>query len=708
MAPGHRDSAQPAPAVAGTQPLPPPRTRGLGAAAGAGRIVPAGPDLEGAGAPLRVAIDAVMPEIDDGRYRAKRTTGEALEVTAHIFADGHDLIAADLLFRPSGHEDWQSVRMTELGNDEWAGLFVPKQLGVYEYTVEAWVDRFASWRADLEKRVEAGRDVDSELREGAHLVQQAADRANGDAHVALRTSAIWLADEGLPQDRRVAVATEPDLLELMDRHRDRSRVSRYRHVLELWVDRERARFGAWYEMFPRSQTADPARGASLREAAAGLPRVAAMGFDVLYLPPVHPIGHTGRKGPNNQLQGGRGDPGSPWAIGSEEGGHTAVHPELGTIEDFEWFIGQARELGLEVALDLAYQCSPDHPWVREHPQWFRHRPDGTIKYAENPPKQYQDIYPLDFETEDWRALWEELRRVACFWIDHGVRIFRVDNPHTKPFAFWEWLIAIVHAEYPDVIFLAEAFTRPKRLQGLAKLGFTQSYGYFTWRNTKYELTEYLTQLTTQPVSDYLRSNLFANTPDILHEYLQQGGRPAFLVRVALAATLGPSYGIYSGFELAEHVPAHEGSEEYLDSEKYQLRPRDWEAPGHITNAITRLNEARRAYPALQHNHRLWFLPIENDQVLAFVKADPAGGAHVLVVVNLDVRAPQGGWVGLPLAELGFAHDEPFTAHELLSGQRFAWQGEWAFVHLDPREQPAQVFAFERGVPEQAGGIGIRP
>jgi len=669
--------------------------------------------------PPRVVIDAVRPEVDSGRYPAKTTVGERFRVTAHAYADGHDLLQVELQYRPSGDEEWRRTLMTAEGNDEWSGEFRADDIGAHEYTVIGWIDHFASWLADLEKRVEAGWDITPELQEGAALLRTAGERAEDhNQRVALRGAAAWLEDSDLSLEQRLEVARDPEIHAAATAARDRSVDTAYWRALPLWVDREKARFSTWYEMFPRSATPDPGRSATLREAAERLPDLEAMGFDVVYLPPIHPIGTTDRKGANNTLNPQPGEPGSPWAIGSSEGGHMAVHPDLGTIDDFKWFLRRANGHGLEVALDLAFQCSPDHPWVTEHPEWFRHRPDGSIRFAENPPKQYQDIYPINFETPDWKALWSELLRVTLFWVERGVKIFRVDNPHTKPFPFWEWLIRSVHANYPDVIFLAEAFTRPKRMAGLAKLGFSQSYSYFTWRNTKQELTEYLGELTRPPLSDVMRANFFANTPDILHEYLQQGGRAAFLTRLALAATLGPSYGIYSGYELIERTPVAEGSEEYLDSEKFQLRPRDWDAPGNIKAEITRLNELRRQYPALQHNHELWFLPIQNDQVIAYIKSDPTsvdsdggGGAagqrpsgHILTVVSLDPSGPQSGWVGVPLDALGLRDASAYAVRELLTDQRYTWTGEWNSISLTP-EQPAQVFAFEGPLSdEDPGGI----
>ncbi len=650
--------------------------------------------------PPRVVVAQLLPEVDGGRYPAKRAEGERITVTAHLVCDSHDLVSAVLLHRtapPVGEPgEWVESPMEPTENDEYVGSFLTGEPGRYEYTVEAWVDRLGTWREDLEKRVAAGWDVSSELLEGAELLRTRTRPSSAEDGDALARAADRIQDAEIPVDERAAFALEESFGELLSRSADRLGASRYHRELRLTVDETKARFSAWYEMFPRSAGTDPQRGATLREAAARLTDIAAMGFDVLYLPPVHPIGHTARKGPNNALHAGPEDPGSPWAIGSEEGGHTAVHPDLGTIADFDWFVAEAAKHGLDVALDIAFQCSPDHPWVREHPDWFRHRPDGTIKYAENPPKQYQDVYPLDFECADWENLWAALRDVFTFWLDHGVRIFRVDNPHTKPFPFWEWVIDEITRERPDAIFLAEAFTRPKRMATLAKMGFNQSYSYFTWRNTKQELTEYFTELSQPPVSDYMRANLFANTPDILHEYLQVGGRPAFLVRLVLAATLGPAYGIYSGYELIEHE-AHPGTEEYVDSDKYQVKVRNWEAPGNIKPAISTLNRLRRELPALQYNHDLWFLPLENEELFAYMKSDPAGGGHVLVVVNLDVRYPQSGWVGLPMGELGLNEQEPYVVHDVLNGQRHLWRGSWNFVRIDPADAstvPAHVIVIE--------------
>ncbi|MGE3856603.1 MAG: alpha-1,4-glucan--maltose-1-phosphate maltosyltransferase [Dehalococcoidia bacterium] len=643
--------------------------------------------------PPRVLVDAVMPTVDGGRRPAKCTVGDLFTVHAHLVADGHDLVTGMLMIRPDEGGDWVETPLESLGNDEYRARVIANEVGRYRYVVEAWIDAYRSWAADLERRVLAGWDVTSELPHGAQLAAEAAGRASWPDGGRLHHLAERLGDDAVPAIERASTALEADHVDLVSRYPDRTSAARGEGDLPLVVDPERARFGAWYEMFPRSAGNDPSRSATFREAAARLPDIAAMGFDVLYLPPVHPIGSTKRKGRNNALEAAPGDPGSPWAIGSDAGGHTAVHPDLGTIDDFDWFVREAEAHGLAVALDIAFQCSPDHPWVREHPEWFRHRPDGSIKYAENPPKRYEDVYPLDFDTPDWRALWTALLEVFRFWMAHGVTIFRVDNPHTKPFPFWEWLIAEVKRERPEAMFLAEAFTRPKRMQALAKLGFDQSYTYFTWRNTKQELTEYFTELSTPPVADFLRPNLFANTPDILHEYLQVGGRPAFLVRAVLAATLGPTWGIYSGYELCEG-DAVPGTEEYADSEKYEIRVRDWDAPANIKAEITRLNEVRRTQRALQFTRDLWFLPVENDQLIAYMKQDPHGGGHVLVVVNLDVTGTQSGYVGLPMEALGLRADEQFVVHDTLNDRRHLWHGEWNFVRLDPRVEVAHVFVFE--------------
>jgi starch synthase (maltosyl-transferring) len=646
----------------------------------------------------RVVIEGVTPQVDEGRYPAKRTVGEDVVVEADVFADGHDEIAVVLMWRRTGDARWHETPMAPLGNDRWRAQFTAADYTRYEFTIEGWIDRFESWRSGLSKKVGAAQDVSSELLEGAVILRDTASRARGTQKAALTKAAALLEDTGADAAERVVAALSEKLRGHVAAHPDRRRATHFDRVLPVDVERERARFGAWYEMFPRSAGTDPSRSATFDEAQARLPYVASMGFDVLYLPPIHPIGRSFRKGRNNALTPEPGDPGSPWAIGSDEGGHTAVEPGLGTLEDFGRFVQAARRHGLEVALDIAFQASPDHPYVTEHPSWFRHRPDGTIKYAENPPKKYQDIYPFDFESADWADLWRELKGVVEFWIAQGVLIFRVDNPHTKPYRFWEWALAEIRRTHPDAIFLSEAFTRPKIMRHLAKIGFTQSYSYFTWRNTKAEIEEYFTELTQTEVREYMRPNLFANTPDILHEYLQRGGRPAFQARLVLAATLGANYGIYSGFELAENVPVKAGSEEYLNSEKYEIRPRDFGRADSLAETITRLNTIRRAHRALQFDRGLEFHETDNDQLICYSKRTPEGTDPILVVVNLDPHHMQHGHVRLPLHDWTLPPDSEVEAHDLLSDETYVWRGDWNYVRLDPQTRVAHVIALRVTAP----------
>jgi starch synthase (maltosyl-transferring) len=646
--------------------------------------------------PSRVIVEDVEPEVDCGQFPIKRTVGEEVAVSADAYADGHEVLAAVLRYRQAGSSEWAEVDMSPTGNDRWAGAFTVSALGEYEYTVEAWIDAFASWRRDLTRRVEAGQDVKSELLEGAQMVRQAARRVGGEVGAWLGN----LAEQMLPgadQDPAVRAALDPALAAVMARHADRSGGAVYEKTLRVTVEQERARYGAWYELFPRSCAEEPGRHGTFADVEKRLPYVASLGFDVLYLPPIHPIGRAYRKGPNNTLNAGPNDPGSPWAIGGPEGGHKAIHPDLGTLADFGRLLASARQVGIDLALDIAFQCSPDHPYVREHPEWFRHRPDGTIKYAENPPKKYQDIYPLDFECGAWRALWQELLSVVLFWAGRGVRIFRVDNPHTKPFRFWDWLIARVREKHPDVVFLSEAFTRPKVMRRLAKGGYSQSYTYFTWRNTKPEITAYFTELTQTPVREYMRPNLFVNTPDILPEFLWHQGRPAFALRVVLAATLGASYGIYGpAFEECDSRPLGKG-EEYLDSEKYQLRRWSWDRPNVFREFIGRLNQVRRENPALHHDHRLRFYPVDNENLIFYGKTTADLSNIILVVVNLDPQHAQSGWVRVPVAELGLDPGASYQAHDLLTDARFLWHGEVNFVQLDPGICPAHVLRVRKKV-----------
>jgi starch synthase (maltosyl-transferring) len=645
-------------------------------------------------APRRtVVIEAVAPAVDGGRYPVKREVGAAFEVSADIFKDGHDVLVAYLKYRRAGERAWREAPMRHVDNDRWAGAFTLEANGRYQYTIEALPDPFRSWLADLEKRRAADQDLKSPLLEGTELIRAAAERAKGADRKALGTCADRI-ERAATQTEAAAVAAEAELGELMARHLDRSEATWAARELEVVVDRERARFAAWYEFFPRSGAAVD-RSATFAEAAAQLERAAAMGFDVVYLPPIHPIGRAHRKGRNNALVAKPGEPGSPWAIGGAEGGFTAVHPDLGTIDDFDRFVARARRLGLEVALDLTIQCSPDHPWVREHPEWFFHRPDGTIKYAENPPKKYEDVYPVNFLCADPRPLWEEMRRVLEFWIGHGVHTFRVDNPHTKPVKFWEWLIRAVQDEHPHVIFLAEAFTRPKMMRVLAKSGFTQSYTYFTWRNEKQELIDYLTEITQPPMADYFRGSLWPNTPDILHETLQRGGRPAFKIRLALAATMSSLYGIYSGYELGENLPREPGSEEYLNSEKYEYKVRAWDAPGNLVDYVTRINHIRRQNRALHGYTNLRFYSADDPSILFYGKMTPERDNLVFVAVNLDPFGAHAGMVDVPIAELGIAAGQPYRMRELISDREYEWRGPRGYVDLHPDVEPAQIFVLQR-------------
>lgn len=642
----------------------------------------------------RVIIAEVRPHLSNGRYAIKRIVGDRLRVAADILKEGHDTLAAEVLHRTLPDGSWHHTPMTYAFNeDEWSAEITLAEVGAVEYTVAAWTDRYASWAEELRRKVGAGVNVASERLEGEALIGACAARSTGAAAAQLAAFAERLrrAEDG---PAAVRIALTPELVTLAGDVEARDDLTLYRQPLIVRVDRELARFGAWYEIFPRSQGTVPGQGATFREALGRIPEIAAMGFDILYLCPIHPIGLTNRKGRNNTLVAGPDDPGSPWAIGNAFGGHDAVNPDLGTIEDFAVFVGATKQAGMEIALDIAIQCSPDHPYVREHPEWFRRRPDGTIKYAENPPKKYEDIVALDMWCDDYVNLWQELRRVFFHWLQHGVEIFRIDNPHTKPIAFWEWLIAEVQREYPNAIFLAEAFTRPKRVQELAKIGFTQSYHYFTWRNTRQELEEYLTDLTRTEQAEYLRPNFFTNTQDILTEYLQTGGRPAFKVRVTLAATASPTYGIYSGFELIENTPLHPGKEEYLDSEKYEIRTRDWQAPGNINGYIRRLNEIRNENRALHLWTNLAFHNADNRAILSYSKVDPETDNRLLIVLNLDPFNVQTAWIGLDGAALGIDAGSRYVMHDLLTEARWPWQGLFGWVSLDPFSEPVHIFRLE--------------
>ena len=686
--------------------------------------------LPGSGGRLRPVVESIRPQVDGGRFASKAAVGDLVVVEADVFADGHDLLVCELRHQEEGSRRWTSTAMVPLGNDRWQGAFRVAVLGRYRFVIRADIDRYGSWHRDLRANAEAGKDISVDFAVGAELLEGAAGRARGVDGQILAAAAAALRRKPASLDEPLAT----DLVEWLGRDPDAKPtigallaeapfavlVGRYRapgssatsDSCVVVVEPERARFSTWYEMFPRSASPDSARSGTLADVEARLPYLSSLGIDVLYLPPIHPIGLTNRKGRNGSTRPRPDEPGSPWAIGASEGGHTALHPDLGTMGDFERLVAASAERGIDVAIDLAFQCSPDHPWVGQHPEWFRHLPDGTIRYAENPPKRYEDIYPIDFETENWEALWLELLRVVQFWINHGVTIFRVDNPHTKPFAFWEWLITSVKAEDPEVIFLSEAFTRPRIMQRLAKLGFSQSYTYFAWRTAKWELQDYLTELTRTAVADYFRPNFWPNTPDILTEQLQSGLPAVFVQRLVLAATLTASYGLYGPpFELLEHVPRHKGSEEYLDSEKYSLRHWDLDRTDSLAPLIGQLNAIRRTNPALQRNDTLRFHHVDNDQLIVYSKSHliehrswelalpgeddgPARTNVVLVAVNLDPHYTQAGWVHLDLGALGVDQEAEFVVRDLLTGNDYEWCGEKNYLQLDPAVQPAHVLLVE--------------
>ena len=640
----------------------------------------------------RLWIEHMTPAIDGGRYPAKRIVGDPCEVGADILRDGHDQLAGRIAFRGPGDHVWSYAPLVyDYARDRWSGVFVPTRIGRWTYSVEAWTDRFATWRHAVATRLAAGRDVAADLTAGAALFEEAAAHAAGPDRGTLTRVAASVGDSKLDAAERAALALHDDLIALVTTHLPRTDLTRHAADLALIVDRERARFAAWYEMFPRSQGSEPGRAATLADATRRLPALAELGFDVVYLPPIHPIGVTHRKGPNNAPSAGPDDPGSPWAIGSAAGGHTAVEPALGTLADFDRFVQAAGDLGMEVALDYAPHCSPDHPWVHEHPDWFAHHPDGALRCAENPPYTFEDIVPFDFWCADREALWAALRDVFLFWIGHGIRTFRVDNPHTKPFAFWEWAIDSVKARHPDVLFLAESFTRPKPMRTLAALGFSQSYTYFIWRTTAAELRDYLTELAQGELADIMRGALFPTTPDVLHAYLQTGGRAAFRVRLLLAATLSPLYGIYSGYELCEAAALHPDSEEYLDSEKFQIRVRDWNAPGNLNADVALLNRLRRTHAAFQRADNLSFCESENAAILCYAKQGATPEDTLLIAVNLDPHKAEETMVHVPLARWQRDATTPFAVEDLLSGERYTWCGARTYVRLDPSERVAHVF-----------------
>ena len=644
---------------------------------------------------VRVIIESVSPDIDGGRFPAKRTIGETVKVEADAFTDGHDSIAVVLLYKHNNEDSWHEVPMRFLVNDRWAGEFAVSELGRYSFTVHAWVDHWETWRRDLQKRIKAETDTPVDYLIGAELIDAAAARASNPVTLSHNAKNLR-AQTNLAAMREIALA--PLLNDLVLQNPDRQAAAKYQYVLEVVVDPVRARFAAWYEFFPRSTSNQPGQHGTFADCEARLDYVADLGFDVIYFPPIHPVGFQFRKGKNNTVNAEPDDVGSPWAIGADTGGHKSVLSELGTIDQFRQFVSKASDLGIQIALDIAFQAAPDHPYVREHPNWFRARPDGTIQYAENPPKKYQDIYPFDFESEDWAAMWQELKSVFEFWIEQGVLIFRVDNPHTKAFPFWEWCITELKQKTPEVTFLAEAFTRPKVMYRLAKLGFSQSYTYFPWRTAKYEITEYLTELTKTKAVDFFRPSQWPNTPDILTEFLQSGQRSAFMIRYLLAATLGSHYGIYGpAFELLESRPVRSGSEEYLDSEKYQVRHWDLDQPASLRELIKAVNRIRKENAALHSDRLLEFHSIQNDQILCFTKRTEDAANIILVAINLDPYRVQSGFVDLPLDLLKIDENTPFQAHDLITGARYRWQGRRNYVELNPERIPAHILCLRRHV-----------
>ena len=642
----------------------------------------------------RIVIENVTPEIDAGSFPIKRVPGEKVVVRADVFADGHDEVAATLMYREAESGGWRETPMKALGNDAWTGHFTVESLKDYVYTVRGWVDEYSTWCHDLKKKADAGLDVAADLKIGAAILEAAAARCGGADAEKLMGWARRMKD---PAGKKAAVelAMSADPAEAAAANRDASHSATYPRELRVFVDQERALFSSWYELFPRSWAAEPGRHGTFKDSARIVPEIARMGFNVVYLPPIHPIGRSFRKGKNNSTECAGGDPGSPWAIGSADGGHKSVHPELGTLSDFSDFVACCKASSLDVALDIAFQCSPDHPYLKEHPEWFRWRPDGTVQYAENPPKKYEDIVPFNFDTADRAGLWEELKSVFLFWIAQGVKIFRVDNPHTKPFLFWDWLIAEIRKDHPDVVMLAEAFTRPKVMYRLAKGGFNQSYTYFTWRNTKQEFCDYMTELTKTRVAEFFRPNFWPNTPDILAEHLQAGGKGAFAARAVMAATLSSNYGIYGpAFELCVNAPLP-GREEYLDSEKYELKRWDWNAPGNIKDLLTKLNAIRARNRALQMTRNIDLCDIDNGQLLAYCKKTEDMSNIIIVVVNLDPARIQSGWLNIPQDRLGINKDASYTAHDLLTDRKYTWQGDRSFIELDPKKKPAHIFRITK-------------
>jgi starch synthase (maltosyl-transferring) len=641
----------------------------------------------------RVVITNVAPQVDCGKYRAKATIQDELIISVDVFTDGHDDVGASVLLKHRKDRQWKELPLVFINNDHWELSYYPDKLGVYLFQVQGWVDHFTTWTKGLVKKYEAGQDIKIELEIGSQLLQEASLRASAKDKTELtKLSKELSGSENI--ESSILLATSKQVQDLMGRWRDKTLVTIYPLIFEFEAEVKRASFSSWYELFPRSAAPEAGRHGTFKDVKNLLPRVAAMGFDTLYFPPIHPIGEEKRKGKNNSLTAGREDPGSPWAIGNRLGGHKAIHPELGTLKDFQDLIAEARKLDIEIAMDIAYQCAPDHPYVKEHPQWFKWRPDGTVQYAENPPKKYEDILPFNFETEDWKNLWQELRSVIEYWIDKGVTVFRIDNPHTKSFAFWEWMIGEVRAKFPEVIFLAEAFTRPRIMERLAKAGFNQSYTYFTWRNTKKELEEYMTELTKTDMRYYFRPNFWPNTPDILPPEITFGGEVAHIRRLILAATLSSNYGLYGPvYEFGFTQPMH-GKEEYIDNEKYELKHWDWNQYTRIKELITRVNRIRKQNTALQDTYNIEFAETTNEQIICYTKRDKRTGNLLVIAVNLDDHNTQSAQVKLPMEKIGLSWSEPYTVRDLLSGDKCKWQGEWNYVQLNPYEMPAHILRVE--------------
>ncbi len=638
----------------------------------------------------------MQPEINNGKFNIKKTVGESVIVSADIYADGHDQLLANLLFRKNGEKKWQKIRMEHLVNDLWQSEFKVIQPGLYEYSLEAMVDQLSTWWHDIQKKVATGTNILVDIKSGLPILTESMKKIKeSDKKTAIQEI---LALIQLDKEQDILIKKLENLLtvEFIQKYSVPNDITCYHNILKVTVDRKRAGFSAWYEIFPRSCSNKTDQHGNFDDCLQKIPEISQMGFNVLYFPPIHPIGITHRKGKNNSIVAEKNDPGSPWAIGNKSGGHMALHPQLGSFSDFQKVVQKAAQFGMEIALDLAFQCSPDHPYIKEHPEWFRWRVDGTIQYAENPPKKYEDIVPFNFETENWQSLWEELKNIVVFWIKQGIKIFRVDNPHTKPFLFWEWLINYIKKDYPEVIFLAEAFTRPKIMYRLAKLGFSQSYTYFTWRNTKQELIEYLTELTQSQVKDFFRPNFWPNTPDILSEYLQADGKPAFIIRFILAATLSSNYGIYGPPYERFINKAISGKEEYYNSEKYELK--NWpseEVKENVHDLFAKINKIREENPEFHKTNNILFLPVENNQLLYYAKFNEQNTDAILVIVNLDPNYTQSGWIKIPLAELGISADQSFLAHDLLGGGQYIWQGEFNYVELNPYVLPAHIIKIKK-------------